>query len=99
MRHARFYRVHPVNSDKLVQALGSDSIVYLDDANLTPSGCHKIVVERAVELNRKNGLNKRYVGYAIFNGRSLVSSTPTTTTIFPTSVEYIEICRGQKATI
>ena len=100
--HARFYQLNSKwltnESGKLVQAIGSDSIVYLPD-HLTPAGRHKVCIERAQKLNRKDGLNKGYVGYAIFTGSSLIESTPRYTEIFPTAVEYIEVCRDQKVTI
>lgn len=99
MMHARFYQRHITDDGNgLVQALGSDSIVYLDD-HLTPQGRHKIILDHAAMLNRKDGLNKRYVGYAIFTGSGLIQSTPRYTEIFPTAVEYIEVCRDQKVTI
>ncbi len=102
MMHARFYMFYKgspsVAGHSLVQALGSDSIVYLPD-HLTPQGRHKVILDRAAMLNRKDGLNMRYVGYAIFTGGSLRQSTPRYTEIFPTAIEYIEVCRDQKVTI
>lgn len=97
MMHARFYQYSHV-SKNLTQALGSDSIIYLDD-HLTPQGRHKVCIEKAQSLNRKDGLNKGYVGYAIFTGRNVFDSTPRYTEIFPTAVEYIEVCRDQRAFI
>ena len=96
MRFARYY--HYYADRELVQALGSDSIVYLE-ADLTIQGCHNVVCDHAARLNRKDGLNKGYVGYAIFHGERLGNCTPKFTEIFPTALEYIELCRDQKVTI
>lgn len=98
MMHARFYIYRADLIPHLQQALGSDSIVYMSD-NLTPQGRHNVVLRQAERLNRKDGLNKGYVGYAIFTGQNVMNCTPRYTEIFPTSVEYIELCRDQKVTI
>lgn len=101
MMHARFYQIYRDRADQpmqLMQALGSDSIIYLEDY-LTPQGRHKVILDHAASLNRKDGLNKGYVGYAIFTGSSLFNSTPRYATIFPTAIEYIEVCRNQRAMI
>ena len=94
MRHARYYQL--VNG-KLQQALGSDSIVFLDDYHLSTLGCHNRVISHALKLNAS--LNKGYVGYAMFHGRSLLSSTPMEAKIFPTSIEYVELCRDKKVMV
>lgn len=103
MMHARFYQFVRVTSGGkssriLQQALGSDSIIYLPD-HLTPQGRHTVCVGAAQALNLKDGLNKGYVGYAIFTGQNVLNSTPRYTEIFPTAIEYIEVCRDQKVTI
>lgn len=100
MRFARYYQISHDNlgGNALVQAMGSDSIVYLE-ADLTMKGCHNVCIDHAARLNRKDGLNKRYAGYAIFHGEGLLQATPKFTEIFPTSVEFIEVCRGQKVII
>lgn len=99
MIHARYYQLVTFNGEtKLQQALGSDSIMYLDE-HQTPRGWHNTCVGRALMLNRKDGLNKGYAGYAIFKGRTVLLSTPRTTQIFPTAIEYVAVCEGQEAMI
>lgn len=94
MRHARYYQI--VNG-KLQQALGSDSIVVFHDSALTPRGRHNRTIAHAQRLNRD--LNKGYVGYAFYHGANILRSTPETTTVYPTDIQYLEVCRDARAHI
>jgi len=96
VKHARFYYINGLG--QFSQALGSDSIVIFNDAAcaLTPRGMHNVTVAQAEKLNRKDGLNKGYVGYAIFTGKSILHSYPEKRKLYPTSVEYVALC--EKAT-
>ena len=91
MKHARYYQFYNGN---MRQALGSDSILFFDNAPgaLTPRGRHNLAVKYAESLNRKDGLNKGYVAYAMFTGVNAMRSVPEAPRkLYPTALEYVAL--------
>lgn len=92
MRHARYVQI--TSQGKLQVALASDSIVIFDNhaGALTARGRHNIALDQAQKLNRKDGLNKGYVGYIMYTGSGLMTSYLEQRKLFPTGVEFIALC-------
>jgi hypothetical protein len=91
MKHARFYKYYNGN---LHQALGSDSVLFFDSAPgaLTPRGRHNLALKYAEALNRKDGLDKGYVAYAMFTGANVMNSFPEAPRkLYPTAIEYVAL--------